>query len=81
MSQFLSAQPSTLPCPSCGQMIYNDATKCRFCSVDIDPKTAAAGAQLQTKVNDACNHAKIIRHMATAMWVLLQLAVLALNFV
>jgi hypothetical protein len=71
MSQsLLSAQLSTLPCPSCGQMIYSDATKCRFCSVEIDPKAAAAGADLQTKINNACNQAKMIRHMAAAMWVL-----------
>lgn len=71
MSQsILSNQPSTLPCPSCGQMIYSDTTKCRFCSADIDPAVAAAGADLQAKVNNACNQAKLIRHMATAMWVL-----------
>lgn len=66
----LSTQPSTLPCPSCGQMIYSDTTKCRFCSVDIDPAVAAAGADLQAKVNNACNQAKMIRHMGAAMWVL-----------
>jgi hypothetical protein len=72
MSQsLLSNQSSTLPCPSCGQMIYSNATTCRFCSAEIDPRVAAGGAQLQAQVNDACNHAKIIRHMATAMWVLL----------
>ena len=71
MSQsILSSQPSTLPCPSCGQMIYSDSTKCRFCSRDIDPATAAAGADLQAKVNNACNQAKLVRHMASAMWVL-----------
>jgi len=51
-------------------MIYSDATKCRFCSAEIDPQAAAAGAHLQAEVNNACNHAKMIRHMATAMWVL-----------
>src|SRR6266550_4756188 len=71
MSQsLLSDQSTTLPCPSCGQMIYSDATKCRFCSSDIDPKAAAAGAHLQAEINNACNQAKMIRHMATAMWVL-----------
>lgn len=71
MSQsILSTQPSTLPCPSCGQMIYSDSIKCRFCSKEIDPATAAAGADLQSKVNNACNQAKLIRHMASAMWVL-----------
>jgi hypothetical protein len=65
----LSAQPSILACPSCGQMIYSDSTKCRFCSAEIDPVAAAAGAALQKKVNDACNLAKVTRHMATSMWV------------
>ncbi|MCU1264730.1 MAG: hypothetical protein JWM21_1048 [Acidobacteria bacterium] len=71
MSQsLLSAQASTLPCPSCGQMIYSDAAQCRFCSAAIDPKAAVEGANLQAQVNNACNQAKMIRHMATAMWVL-----------
>ncbi len=51
-------------------MIYSDSKQCRFCSADIDPKAAAEGANLQAQINDACNHAKLIRHMATAMWVL-----------
>lgn len=65
----LSTQPSILACPSCGQMIYSDSTKCRFCSAEIDPVAAAAGAALQKKVNDACNLAKAARHMAASMWV------------
>jgi len=64
----LSGQPDILACPGCGQMIYSDSTKCRFCSAPIDPVTAAAGAELQKKVNDACNLAKVSRHMAAAMW-------------
>ena len=65
----LSADPSILPCPQCGQMIYSDSTRCRFCSAEIDPVAAAAGAAVQKQVNDACNLAKATRHMATAMWV------------
>jgi hypothetical protein len=34
------------------------------------------GAQLQAQVNDACNHAKIIRHMAAVMWVLFLVSLL-----
>ena len=64
----LSAQPSILACPSCGQMIYSDSAKCRFCSAEIDPIAAAKGAALQKRVNDACNLAKVNRHMAAAMW-------------
>ena len=73
----LSGQPGILACPSCGQMIYSDSTKCRFCSAPIDPVTAAAGAELQKKVNDACNLAKVTRHMATAMWGLFLLGLLS----
>jgi hypothetical protein len=51
-------------------MIYSDSSKCRFCSADIDPVAAAAGAELQAKVNNAVNLAKTTRHMAAAMWVL-----------
>ena len=70
MSQsILSDQPDILPCPSCGQMIFSNSTKCRFCSADIDLVTAAAGAELQNRVNNACNQAKMIRHMAMATWV------------
>ncbi len=65
----LSGPPSILACPSCGQMIYSDSSKCRFCSAEIDPVAAAFGAELQKKVNDACNLAKATRHMAASMWV------------
>jgi len=51
-------------------MIYSDSKQCRFCSVEIDQKAAAEGANLQAQINTACNHAKLLRHMAAAMWVL-----------
>ena len=69
MSQgILSSQAQILPCPSCGEMIYSNATTCRFCNATIDPAVASAGAELQTKVNNACNQAKMIRNVAGAMW-------------
>jgi len=49
-------------------MISSDATECRFCSATIDPKAAASGTELQEKVNTACNHAKMLRNAAGAMW-------------
>ena len=64
----LSYQPGILACPSCGQMIYSDSVKCRFCSAEIDPVAAATGAEMQKKVNDACNLAKATRNMAASMW-------------
>ena len=65
-----SGSASILPCPQCGEMIYSDVTACRFCSAAIDPQAAAAGAKLQKRINDACNHAKIVRNMAGVMWIL-----------
>ena len=57
------------PCPRCGEMIYSDAKQCRFCSAPVDINAAARGALLQKQVNDACNHAKMMRHGAVTMWV------------
>jgi hypothetical protein len=69
MSQsLLSNQAQILPCPSCGEMIYSNSSTCRFCNATIDPEVASAGADLQTKVNDACNRATTIRNIAGAMW-------------
>lgn len=66
-----STPPRILPCPNCGEMIYSDVTKCRFCSAPVDSETAEVAANIQKQVNDACNQAKWIRNMAGAMWVLL----------
>ncbi len=52
-------------------MIYSDTTKCRFCEAPVDSTAAAAAADNQAKVNNACNQAKWIRNMAGAMWALL----------
>lgn len=66
----MSGKPRILPCPNCKQMIYSDAPQCRFCSAPLDRQTAEAAADVQERVNDACNQAKWIRNMAGAMWVL-----------
>ena len=73
MSFTLSRPKGILPCPSCGEMIYSDAEVCRFCSVPIDRETAFRGAELQKRVNDACNQAKWVRNAAGLMWLLLLL--------
>lgn len=62
------------PCPSCGEMIYSDVKSCRFCSAPVDAEAAARGAYLQKQVNNACNQAKMLRHSAVSMWVLLLVA-------
>jgi len=71
MASTFAPQPRILPCPSCGEMIYSDTTKCRFCSAPVDSAAAATAADNQKKVNDACNQAKWIRNMAGAMWALM----------
>ena len=71
MASTFAVQPRILPCPSCGEMIYSDTTKCRFCSAPVDSATATAAADNQAKVNNACNQAKWIRNMAGAMWAFL----------
>ena len=77
MSSFtLSQGKGILPCPSCGEMIYSDAEVCRFCSAPIDRETAAHGAELQKRVNDACNEAKWVRNAAGVMWFFLLLRML-----
>lgn len=73
-SSLIPGNMGILPCPSCGEMIYSDAEECRFCSAPIDRQAAVAGAQLQVKINNACNHAKLIRNGAGVMWLFLLLS-------
>jgi len=44
-------------------------SECRFCGTAIDPQAVAAFAQIQERVNWACNDAKFIRNTAVAMWI------------
>jgi hypothetical protein len=64
----VSGRAGIFPCPSCGQMIYSDAEKCRFCSSPVDHQAAVQGAELQGRVNTACNQAKLLRNSAAVMW-------------
>jgi len=72
----LSAKQSIFPCPNCGQMIYSSAETCRFCSTPVDHEVASLGAELQTRVNTACNHAKLLRNSAGVMWIFFLLGLL-----
>ena len=65
----IAAKARIFPCPNCGQMIYSDAPKCRFCSATIDRVSAEAAAEVQDRVNAACNQAKLLRNSAGAMWI------------
>jgi hypothetical protein len=64
------------PCTNCGEMIYSDAEKCRFCSAVVDRVAAEQGAELQAQVNSACNQAKLVRNAAGVMWTFLLLSAL-----
>jgi hypothetical protein len=63
------------PCHDCGEMIYSDAERCRFCSAVVDREAAERGAKLQAEVNSACNQAKLVRNAAGVMWLFLLLSV------
>lgn len=73
---FFPESTGIFPCPNCGEMIYSDVDRCRFCSASIDPQAAAQGAELQAKVNSACNEAKLVRNGAGVMWVFFLLSML-----
>ena len=65
-----------LPCPRCRKMIFGDSRKCRFCSATLDPRSNAAGVDLQNRVNTGCNQAKMLRYSAAAMWTFSLLALI-----
>ena len=48
-------------CPACRETIALGCERCRFCSVVIDQKEAAAAADLMDRVNLACSEADDIR--------------------
>jgi hypothetical protein len=68
------------PCTNCGQIIYSDAEKCRFCSAKVDRQAAATGAEVQARVNTACNQAKVLRNSAGAMWTFFLLGLVFIPF-
>ncbi len=70
MASTFADKPRILPCPRCGEMIYNNTTQCRFCAAPLDSAAAEGAADVQEKVNNAVNLAKWIRNMAGAMWVM-----------
>ena len=68
------AQPQTLPCPSCNEIINDTMEKCPHCSAQIDRQAAAAAAEAQSRVNQACSDASYLRTAAVGMWVFLGLS-------
>jgi len=67
MSTFMTSA-RIFPCATCGEVIYNDSTVCRFCSALVDRQAAEAAADLQEQVNNSVNQAKWTRNAAGAMW-------------
>jgi len=72
----ISGKAGIFPCPNCGQMIYSDAETCRFCSATVDRQAASQGAEVQARVNTACNQAKLLRNSAAVMWIFFLLGLL-----
>ena len=69
-------QTRRFPCPSCQQIITDDATQCRYCGAPVDRAVAQAAADTQDKVNQAYSDASFLRTAAAGMWVLLALSLL-----
>ena len=67
-------QPRTFRCPNCNEMINEQMALCPFCSAPVDSTAAAAAAEIQQRVNQACNDASYARIAAVAMFVFLGLS-------
>jgi len=70
----MSFSPRTFRCPNCNEMINDQMTQCRFCSVPIDPGVAQLIAERQEKANQAVSDASFLRTATVALWVLLGLS-------
>lgn len=65
------ANPRTLPCPNCNEIINDSMTVCRHCSAPIDPVAARLIADRQEKANQAYSDASYLRTAVIAMYVFL----------
>ena len=70
----MSFSPRTFRCPNCNEMINDQMTECRYCSVPVDPGVAQLIADRQQKANQAVSDASFLRTATIAMWVLLGLS-------
>ena len=70
----MSFSPRTFRCPNCNEMINDQMTECRYCSVPVDPGVAQLIADRQQKANQAVRDASFLRTATIAMWVLLGLS-------
>lgn len=58
----------TFPCPSCGEIINEQAEVCKFCSAPVDREVALQAAELQSKANQACSDASYLRTAAVLLY-------------
>ena len=70
----MSFSPRTFRCPNCNEMINDQMTTCRYCSVPVDPGVAQLIADRQQKANQAVSDASYLRSSMIAMWALLGLS-------
>ena len=63
------ANPRTLPCPNCNEIINDSMTVCRYCSAPIDPVAARIIAERQEQANQAYSDASYLRTAVIAMYV------------
>ena len=70
----MSFSPRTFRCPNCNEMINDQMTTCRYCSVPVDPGVAQLIADRQQKANQAVSDASFLRTAAIAEWVFLGLS-------
>jgi uncharacterized membrane protein YvbJ len=69
-------QTRRFPCPSCQQIITDDAQECRYCGAPVDKGIAQAAADTQDRVNQAYSDASFLRTTAGGMWVLLAISLI-----
>lgn len=70
----MSFSPRTFRCPNCNEMINDNMTECRYCSVPIDPAVAQLTADRQQKANQSVSDASYLRTATIAMYVFLGLS-------
>jgi len=61
------AYVQTFQCPKCREYINLSAKQCRFCGAEVDSRAAAADAQLQAKVAQAVNLARVAQALVWSM--------------
>lgn len=60
------SQPQVFQCQNCREFINTSMTLCSYCGVAINASAAAAAADVQTSVANACNEASFLKIMARA---------------